>query len=181
MVKSIQRRARPSMLLFGVLVIAAYAFGCGDDDGGNGTPAAGEASFEISGEIEATKQGQASFVRTDSTLNISFHDNETFSLSLLRTGDDTSIPSEGAYTIGSVGAADFHVVYTAYVDGDVTISQEYTNWDGESGHLVIVDADEDSATGVFDFQAWRYDENFERLDEAQISVSSGEFTAHLSK
>ena len=174
---SIQSLISPLVFSLFVASISVVAIGCGDDD--NGGTTAGGGSFEIEGEIVGSKQGQASFIQTDSTLNLSLHDNETFSLSFLRIGDDTAIPPEGEYTIGSTGAADFNVVYTAYVDGDVTVSQDYGNWDDVSGILVIVDADETSATGVFVFEAWRYDTSLERIESSKIAVTSGEFSAHL--
>lgn len=147
-----------------------------DDDNGGGGGSLGSVSFDISGDVEGSKEGQAALLESSlGSIFFSFNDfnPQTYSLTFhwgpTTTGGGTPIPGEGTYSISnSVDASQnngFWVVYTNTENGE-----EY-GLEGVSGSLTISDYGSNFIEGTFNFTAGQFD------GEGTITVSNGVFTA----
>ncbi len=171
------------------LLVAFFAFGCGDDDdddngNGNGNgPENGDGGYSslvVEGDVEGEFEGYATFTQAsldDGTFNLGLVDNDNYSLSLRIEVDDGSVPAPGTYDIGTDGGFSddaFTAIYADLQDGGVTDATEYTAHQEGSGQVEITNSDQDSADGTFEFEA---EENpFDDAVEGTIQVE-GEFEA----
>ena len=164
-------------------IVFAVALGCGGDDeengngnnDSNGNGSGGEASFQISGDIEGEKSGHAALIpdpNIDSVqLAISDLGPQTFSLTFIQQGT-SEVPSEGEYSVGGPTTSDFHATYVD-VEGDAT---EYSEFTEQAGTLEFTSSSETSVSGTFELTLPIMGEGIE-AGEGEIVITEGEFTA----
>ena len=164
-----------------LLAISFTLFSCGDDDDSTtGGLNIGNVSFDISGDVQGSKDGQAALIESSlGSIFFSFNDfnPQTYSLTFnwgpTTTGGGTPIPGEGTYEItNSVDASQSNGFWVVYVNTET--GEEYGSIEDVSGTLVITDYNSDFIEGNFNFTANKFD-----LEGSggSITVSNGSFTA----
>ncbi len=159
--------------------------GCSDSTSSIEEDLFGSATFDISGDIEGSKQGFADFDGFSaygvSSWEISIHDfqPQTFSLTfmLISTGE-LERPGTGTYSIGYSATSD-EVFSAFYVDTEAGYSDamEYETYgEGYGGQLVITESNSDVVKGTFSFSAAHYDYETDQVT-GSISVTNGKFEA----
>ena len=149
----------------------------------------GTGSFEVTGEVEGSKSGEASFTFTDSPgadqLIIEITDAAggqgipSFALTLSRTGENLpAVPEPGTYEIGDdeTGPDVFQAIF---VDISMTgPSAGYVTVEGYGGQLEIEHASETEIRGTFQFDAIEQDPET-RETFGDVEVTGGSFSATL--
>lgn len=185
-------RSRTSLFIavISTLLVAFFAFGCGDDEeddngngngpgNGSGNGDGGYSSMLVEGDVEGEFEGFATFPEVlldDGTFGIDLTDNSEFSLNLRIEVADGTVPEPGTYDIGTGGGFSdeaFTAIYADLREGMMEAT-EYTALQEGSGQVEITDSGEDFADGTFEFEA---EENpFDEAEDGQIQVE-GQFEA----
>ncbi len=170
------------IITFSLSIVTCSNNSSNSDGEGNGT---GSVSFQLSGDAEGEKEGQAVFdiVELAGVYNviISFHDLSptTFTLEfILTTENETQVLSTGSHEIGEPELDKvFQADYTAFTGTQISDRTEYTTFEGGFGGTLNVTKSTDKIIeGTFEFTAGRYDDETGELI-GQISVTDGEFHA----
>ena len=163
-----------------LLVTLSLTF-CSDDDptGPSGSDSTGEASFNVSGDLELSFDGNAQFSKFDEanieTWALDFTDagqNYTITIST-QDQEEVERPPEGTYTIGFVTDDFIANFLDDSEDGFENFAEYSTMAEGFGGEIVITESSTDLVEGTFNFTA------VELLDEGggEIEVTEGEFSA----
>jgi hypothetical protein len=160
--------------------------GCSDSTSSIEDDLFGSASFDISGDIEGSKEGFADFDGFSaygvSSWEISIHDFQphTFSLTfmMIDTGDEIQRPGPGTYDIsyGVGNEGSFSAFYVNTEDGYEEAFEYETYGEGTGGQLVITESSSDVVKGTFSFNAAKYDYDTGEVI-GTISVTNGRFEA----
>ena len=164
---------------------------CSDDDdnsstgptGGGTGGHGGSASFDVSGDVEASHSGIADFRAFEMngiyTWDINMLDNSpiTFNLSFVQTGfEPIEQPGPGTYELGFGSTGDYSASYAVYEDDNPFGGEDYLVGFGEtSGELVITTSTDELIEGTFSFSAARLDDD--GMVDGTVTVTNGEFSA----
>jgi hypothetical protein len=166
-------------VLFVVMIPASlFLVACNndDDDDNGGGGSTGSVSFDMAGDVNGSKDGQAALLESSvGSIFFSFNDfdPQTYSLTLFwgptTTGGGTPIPGQGTYEItNSVQAAQNNGFWVAYTNTET--GEEY-GLDGVSGSLTISSYESDFIEGTFNFTAGKI------VGTGTITAANGEFRA----
>lgn len=164
---------------------------CSDDDNNSSTGPSGggmeghggSASFDVSGDVEASHSGIADFRAFEMngihTWDITMLDNSpiTFNLSFLQTGfEPIEQPGPGTYELGIGSGEGYSTSYTTYEADNPFEGEDYLVGFGDtSGELIITTSTDELIEGTFSFTAARLGDD--GMIDGTVEVTNGEFSA----
>lgn len=168
-----------------ILSILVFATACGDSGGGGGGGGGhhgqGSWSFDITGEVNGSESGFATFVKPRNTIAYHFSQDDEYITVSFMNGAEEVLPT-GTHTIGSGGAADpgVDVVFQLWVDnnGDGT-PDAYTTRHTDGGTMEVTESSSTSISGTFEIEMSRVDGNLDEIPGSAITITNGQFTAYL--
>lgn len=161
---------------------------CSDNSTSADDDREGSATFSISGDLQGSRSGSASFPPVDASLDwelwIYSLGDGGFSLDIRLFPDieTPGPPPTGTYSIGDIDdeSSDAYAEYSQFTSG--AIPEIYTTREGGGygGSITITESNNDVVRGTFQFTAGRWDNSSESFT-GEISITNGNFTARRER
>ncbi len=174
-------KLKNKLYLILALLFIISLISCSDNSTSSDDNDQGSATFSVSGDLQGSRSGTASFPPVDATLYwdlwIYSIGDGGFSLDIRLFPDieTPGPPPTGTYTIGD-HSADATVDYSEFTSGDIPQVFSTKDGGGYGGSITITASNNDMVRGTFQFTAGRWNESTESFT-GEISITNGNFTA----